>query len=91
MTLAVFHRLDHGPVHAHGLQNPLGEFLVVQFQSAADVVGLAGSAGGAHDGDAAAVVINVQPVATRPSPYSGTLAPSMRLVTNSGMTFSGNW
>ena len=26
-----------------------------------------------------------------PLPYSGTLWPSIRLVTNSGMTFSGNW
>src|SRR5439155_15317499 len=26
-----------------------------------------------------------------PSPYSGTLLPSSRLVTNSGITFSGNW
>src|SRR5438046_10768212 len=26
-----------------------------------------------------------------PSPYSGTLRPSSRLVTNSGMTFSGYW
>ncbi len=27
----------------------------------------------------------------RPSPYSGTFRPSSRLVTNSGMTFSGYW
>ena len=26
-----------------------------------------------------------------PSPYSGTFLPSIRFVTNSGMTFSGNW
>src|SRR5205085_2795660 len=26
-----------------------------------------------------------------PSPYNGTLRPSRRLVTNNGITFSGNW
>ncbi len=45
-----------------------------------------------HSLDPAAVVLDVDPVATcRPSPYTGTGISAMMLVMNSGMSFSGNW
>jgi hypothetical protein len=63
VALAVLHVAHLVPAAAARLEQQFGQFEVGQLGAAADVVDLTGGAAGAHQVHAAAVVLDVQPVA----------------------------
>ena len=92
LAFAVFDHRHHVPVGAASLEDGRGQFTVVQLDVAVDVVDTARFALLEDQLDAAAVVVHVYPAANVAAiAVKRNRLPSMRLVTKSGMTFSGYW
>jgi len=84
--------LDPVPSGAAGVEQPGGQLLVGELRAATDVVQPRPGDRGRRPAVSPAVVVTWQPfrVLCRRRRIADTLLPSNRLVTKSGMTFSGN-
>jgi len=92
VTQAVRRRFDHRVAVAAEVKEPRGQLFVRQFRAATDVVDLTGATAFEDGENPATVVVHEEPVTdVLAVAVEGTFTPSKRFVTNSGITFSGNW